>query len=258
MNELKILLIQKEIIWEDVDANLESYGQLIKESGHKPDIIILPEMFNTGFSMNAEKNAEGMGGVTVNWMKETAKTFGSAITGSMIIGVGQEYFNRMLFVHPDGEIKHYDKRHLFRLTDEHKVFSSGKEKMIVELNGWRINLNVCYDLRFPAWSRNKNDYDVLINVASWPDSRIDHWTSLLKARAIENQSYVIGVNRVGEDENGFTYNGYSSAYDPRGKKIAQIAGIEKAVLISIDKNSLEEYKARFPFYKDMDTIRIET
>ena len=254
MKDIKVTLVQLDLKWEDPEANCTSIVRNLE--GKETDLIILPEMFNTAFTMDAENNAEKLSGNTMQWMQKVAKEKHSAITGSIIIESEGSYYNRLLFCYPDGDFRHYDKRHLFRLANEHQVFEAGKEKIIVNYLGWRINLNVCYDLRFPAWSRNVNDYDILINVASWPNARIEHWKTLLKARAIENLAYCIGVNRVGSDQNNFEYSGCSSIYGPEGKCLMELANAELTETATLSKNHLFDYRAKFPFYMDQDKFTI--
>ena len=198
-NELNIIGIQSSIVWEKPEANLEYFDQQISKLPSTVDLVILPEMFTTGFSMNPISIAETMEGPTVKWMVITAKIYSMAIVGSVVIKENDQYFNRLFFVHPNGHIETYDKRHLFTLAKENDQYTSGNERLIVLYKGWRICPLICYDLRFPVWSRNTNEYDLLVYVANWPSIRIDAWDTLLKARAIENISYCIGVNRVGED-----------------------------------------------------------
>ncbi|MGB0882811.1 MAG: amidohydrolase, partial [Vicingaceae bacterium] len=236
---LKVTIIQSELHWENVDHNLEMFAQKIEDINEPTDVIILPEMFNTGFSMDSERLAETTEGVTVNWMKNQAKKTGAALVGSLIIDEEAKFYNRLIWANPNGEIESYDKRHLFRMAGEHNHFSAGEERLIVNYKGWRICPLICYDLRFPVWSRNSSfchtersrsvfeesknvgpAYDCLIYVANWPAVRQQPWSKLLEARAIENQCYVVGVNRVGEDGNGIGYSGNSVVVDPKGEVIS--------------------------------------
>ncbi|NEW80406.1 MAG: amidohydrolase, partial [Gelidibacter sp.] len=211
MQNLKIAMLQAELVWHNVELNRKNFLEKINQIKEQVDLIILPEMFTTGFSMHPQKIGDTMNGETVNWMRKIASEKDTAIAGSVIIFENNNFYNRFLFVHPSGEINFYDKRHLFTLAGEDKVYESGKEKLIVNYKGWKICPLVCYDLRFPVWARNVEDYDLLIYVANWPKIRIAAWDTLLKARAIENMCYTVGVNRVGVDANNYEYNGHSAA-----------------------------------------------
>lgn len=221
------------------------------------DIIVLPEMFSTGFTMNTAA-AETMNGETVEWLKLETKRKKCVITGSLLIGDGGKYFNRLFWVKPDGNFLTYDKRHLFRLSGEEKVFTAGSKKLIVELNGWKICPLVCYDLRFPVWSRRttKDDYDVLIYAANWPQKRIAAWNQLLPTRAIENQSYVIGVNRWGRDGNNAEHPGYSAALDFTGKKLNVNESGEFIETVSLSHSAMDQFRKQFPFHLDADEFKL--
>ena len=250
---LHITLIQSDIVWEDRAANLQHLGQVIAGIQGPKHIVVLPEMFSTGFSMAPEKLAETMDGTTVQWMAEMAVQHRCILTGSAIIEEDGKYYNRMLWVQPDGNIAHYDKRHLFAYGGEDQQYTAGEKRLIVSVNGWRINLLVCYDLRFPVWSRNKNAaYDVLLYVANWPQARSLAWKTLLQARAIENMSYVVGVNRVGTDGKGLIYSGDSSVFGPLGEQLWQQSGTTSIHTITLDKQTLEDTRAKLPFLKDAD------
>lgn len=254
---LNVVLIQANIIWQKSADNLLNYSKKINEIKGGVDLIILPEMFTTGFSMEPQKNAETMSGKTVQWMQNISKKYDAAIAGSLIIQDGENYYNRFLFVHPSGEINYYNKRHLFTLAGEDKVYTSGKNTLIVNYKGWKICPFVCYDLRFPVWSRNVENYDLLLYVANWPKPRINAWDTLLTARAIENMSYVIGVNRVGKDANSLEYNGHSAVYNCLGEQLANaLTNEEDVVSFSIDKNQLEETRKNLRFLNDKDTFKI--
>ena len=217
------------------------------------DLIILPEMFNSGFTMNVAKVAEPMNLTTTRWLKQMAAQTGAVITGSFIVKEGGNYYNRLLWVEPNGEIETYDKRHLFRMAKENDVFSGGEKKLIKSIKGWKICPLICYDLRFPVWSRNINlDYDLLIYVANWPKVRMYPWDSLLVARAIENQSYVVGVNRVGEDGNSVPHSGNSTVIDFAGKVLAKEIDKEIILHYTLEKSPLDEFRQRFPAYLDAD------
>jgi len=253
---LNITLIQPNIVWENKEANLAAYEQMIAAAPNK-EIVILPEMFSTGFSMAPEKLAEPMSGTSVQWMKDMAHRYRCIITGSLIIEEEGKYYNRLLWVQPDGKLGQYDKRHLFAYAGEDKHYSPGDTRLIAQVKGWKICLMVCYDLRFPVWARNYDAaYDVLIYVANWPERRSLAWKTLLQARAIENMSYVAGVNRVGDDGNGIHYNGDSSVFGPLGEKLWQ-HGAETAVhTITLDKQKLDEARGHFPFLNDADKFMI--
>lgn len=258
MTKLKVALYQSDIIWEDIAKNIEAYSLKIKSLEEAVDIIILPEMFTTGFSMHPERLAETMNGKGINWMKETAKEMNTSICGSLIIQENKKYVNRYLHIFPNGEIEFYDKRHLFRMGNEHEHYNSGSKRLIYNLNDWRVHALVCYDLRFPVWSRNRNEYDLLIYVANWPESRREVWKKLLMARAIENQCYVIGVNRVGKDGTGITYSGDSMVIDPRGNPIVKSQDYQEEIITTeISLEELDEFREKFPVMLDADDFEID-
>ncbi len=264
MQDLKITIIQSDLHWEDIEANLAMFEEKIWQLGPSTDVIVLPEMFTTGFTMNASKLAEHMNMRTFKWMKQMADQTNALVLGSYIVKVHDRYFNRLLWMEPGGAFKTYDKRHLFRMSNEQKTYAAGESLLIGTWKGWRICPMICYDLRFPVWSRNKYDhntrklsYDVMIYVANWPTTRADAWTTLLKARAIENLSYVVGVNRIGQDENGIEYNGGSSVISPKGDAIFTNEGTETTRTIDLSANSLEAFRDRFPAYLDGDDFSIE-
>ncbi|PHR69137.1 MAG: amidohydrolase [Lutibacter sp.] len=255
---LNIALIQANLVWENSQENLNYFDKKIDKVSSGVDLVVLPEMFTTGFSMNPEKYAEKMEGETVSWIKKLSKEKEIAIVGSLIIKDDNKYYNRLVFVHPNGKIDSYDKRHLFTYGGENKVYSSGNKRLIVEYKGWKICPMICYDIRFPVWSRNNDDYELLIYVANWPKPRISAWDILLKARAIENMCYTIGVNRVGVDGNNIEHVGHSQVIDMLGKE--QIYNnLEKEVVfeVSLDKNKLTESRNRFRFLNDKDSFSIE-
>lgn len=256
--KLKIALIQSDLVWESPKQNRWNFSEKITAISQQADLIILPEMFTTGFTMNAIALAETMQGETVSWMLEMAKKSNAAIIGSLIIVEEKKYYNRLLFVHPEGKIETYDKRHTFTLAGEDKVYTAGNKKIIVAYKGWKICPLVCYDLRFPVWARNTENYDVLLYVANWPKPRITAWDALLKARAIENMSYCVGVNRVGLDINNYEYIGSSAVYDVLGKQISNIAlGKEKTEIIVLDKNHIKKYRDRLQFLGDKDGFSLK-
>lgn len=255
---LKTTIIQTNLHWQNIDANLEKFEEKIKSISEETDLIILPEMFSTGFTMNASNNADEMNGKALKAMQSWAKQKNSAICGSTIIKENENYFNRLFFVIPDGSYQHYDKRHLFRMANEHEHYSMGNEKLIVEYKGWKIRPLICYDLRFPVWSRNvNNEYDLLIYVANWPAPRSTAWQTLLKARAAENLSYCIGVNRVGKDENDFHYSGNSAIIDFRGDVIYENINEEIIQTETLNKNLLDEFRLKFPAHLDADQFDIK-
>jgi predicted amidohydrolase len=256
MQNLTTTLVQCELAWESPEDNRRHIDALIADEGGATDLIVLPEMFTTGFSMNALANAEAPGGRTEDWLRDWAGRLDCAITGSIAVRENDQVFNRMLFATPQG-IAHYDKRHLFRMAGEHKRYAPGRERVCVDWRGWRILLQVCYDLRFPVFSRCRDDYDLALFVANWPDPRRDHWRSLLKARAIENQACVIGVNRVGTDANGLNYAGDSLAFDARGATLLDLQDERACRRAVLDGAALQDYRERFPCHLDADAFQLE-
>lgn len=252
MAKLNTLLVQARLQWKDPQRNREHLEQLVEASPANVDLAVLPETFTTGFLGDADLPEEGMDGPTVTWMKRLAERKGCALAGSAVITESGHRFNRMLFVRPGGGIDHYDKRHLFAYGGEDRRYTAGRKRVIVDYLGWRINLQVCYDLRFPAWCRNRDDYDLMLLVANWPSRRVKHWSSLLEARAIENQSWVIGVNRVGEDGNGVHYPGCSVVHDPMGQSVADLGGEETCRAVELDLDAVTDTRERFPFHRDAD------
>lgn len=252
---MKIATIQFDIKWKDTGYNLASLEALIP---HGCDIVVLPEMFNSGFSMDVETVAIDDGARVLEWMKDQSAQRGCAIVGSVAVKTADgKLFNRCYFVKPDGETCYYDKRHLFRMAGEHEVFSAGDTRMIVDFQGWKIMLQVCYDLRFPVWSRNCNDYDLVIYPANWPDARTHPWRTLLMARAIENLCYVVGCNRVGTG-NGIVYRGSSMVVDFKGKILAESPDFEQDVMIcQIDIDELKSFREKFPAWMDADSFSLE-
>jgi omega-amidase len=257
MQKLSVTGIQTTLFWKDVAKNLDNFQNKIENIKESTDIIVLPEMFSTGFVMEPEKYAETMDGKSVAWMKKMAKHKNSVIIGSLIIEHDKKYTNRLLAVFPDEKIELYDKRHLFSLAGENKTYSPGDKKLIIDYKSWKISTLICYDLRFPVWSRSQNDYDVLIYVANWPASRSFHWKILLQARAIENQAYVIGVNRIGADGNGTQHSGDSCAFDPFGHNISKMEPDQDITdTVVLDKEILEKNRKSYPFYNDRDKFAI--
>lgn len=259
-NILRTLLIQPQLRWKEPAENRARLQAQIEAaiSDGGADLVLLPETFTTGFLGDVDREPESMDGETVGWMREMAAAHDAAIGGSVIIGENGERYNRFLLVTPGGRVEHYDKRHLFAYQGEHLRYKAGTERVVVEYRGWRICLQVCYDLRFPVWCRNRHDYDLLVFVANWPAKRLNAWTALLRARAIENQSYCIGINRVGEDGNGLQYPGQSAAYGPLGEEIACLGSEVAATIAVLDLAALNELRADLPFLADADAFRILT
>ena len=249
---MNVALIQTDIIWENPSENRKNLEEKIKALNESIDLIVFPEMFTSGFTMHPNLVAETMNGVPVLWLKNIAKTKNCAITGSLVIVENGNLYNRMVFVFPNGEIQHYDKKHLFTLAGEDKIYTSGKEKVIVNYKDFKICLQVCYDLRFPVFSRNTENYDLLIYVASWPKVRTNAWDILLKARAVENVSYVIGVNRIGTDNNNFEYIGHSQIIDELGNFILKPTENEGVFIADFDKNKMLETRNKLNFLDDRD------
>lgn len=254
---MKIALIQSALSWENPEKNREKLGKKIHAISESVDLIILPEMFTSGFTMQPNIVAETMQGETIDWLKQLAKAKNCAITGSLVISENNNFFNRLLFVFPTGEIQFYDKKHLFSLAGEDEVYTAGYKKLIVEYKGWKICPLICYDLRFPVFSRNTEHYDVLIYVANWPKIRINAWDVLLKARAIENMSYTIGVNRIGEDANKFEYNGHSQGINFMGDYILEPVEIKGVFIIELNKAELLLARDRFNFLSDQDSFSLK-
>ena len=263
MQDLSITLIQSDIHWHKIDANLAAFEEKIWNA-EKSDIILLPEMFNTGFSMKAGNMAERMNGKTFKWLRNMAEQSGAVLMGSYLVYENSNYYNRLICMEPDGNYSCYDKRHLFRMTGEDKVFKEGNKIQIHKIKGWKINALICYDLRFPVWSRNKYDsdngsflYDVLIYVANWPAARISAWDILLKARAVENICYSVGLNRVGKDGLGVDYNGHSNIASPKGEvfeKYREDDFMNRYVLFA---EELTSFRNRFPSHLDFDSFQIK-
>jgi len=262
MSLLGFTLIQTQLHWEDKNANLQMLELKIRAIQEQTQIVVLPEMFSTGFSMKPERFAEKMDGPTLQWMKNMAVSKKIILTGSIIIEENENYFNRLIWMLPNGQYGYYDKRHLFAYGEEDKHYAAGTKRLIASVNGWKINLMVCYDLRFPVWSRQQFDdiqnfeYDVLIYVANWPERRNTAWKFLLRARAIENQCYVIGVNRVGNDGNNIYHSGDSTAIDPLGEILYEKAGEEDVFTVQLSDKHLKDVREKFQFWRDADGFRI--
>lgn len=265
MQDLKVTLVQADLAWENGDANRSHFEEMIRNV-KDTDLILLPEMFATGFSMNAKPLAENMNGKSVNWMKNIAAEKNAAVAGSLIIEDGGFYFNRLIWASPDGSIQHYDKRHLFSLAEEERFYKQGNKKIFTEINEWKILPLICYDLRFPVWARQsppftemgKHPYDILIYIANWPEKRIYAWKHLLIARAIENQSFVIGLNRVGHDGNGINYPGQSCFIDPMGEVVENSGDTESVKTISISKSLISDIRSKFKFLDDRDEFELKS
>jgi omega-amidase len=263
MEDLKVAGIQSTLYWHDRGANLAMFEEKIWELESEVDLIVLPEMFTTGFTMEAERVAEHMNMDTTKWMKQMASQTKAVITGSVVIREGEQFFNRLLWVTPNGDVLYYDKRHLFRMAKEDRHYSMGSRQPVFELKGWKIFPQVCYDLRFPAWSRNRATkeggftYDLSFYIASWPAARTLAWDVLLPARAVENWSYTLGINRVGVDGNDISYDGHSALYDFKGNRLSFAADKEMTMLFTLHADKLLEYREKFPAWKDADTYRME-
>ncbi len=267
MSSLTITIIQPNLHWEDKKTNLAMLSKKIDSIQKKTEVIILPEMFSTGFSMNTEVLAENMNGVTIRWMRQIASRKNVILTGSIIIEEEGKYFNRLIWMLPNGSYGYYDKRHLFAYGDEHLHYHAGSKRLIASVNGWKINLQICYDLRFPVWSRQsppterqgpglRSEYDLLIYVANWPHRRIHAWKTLLQARAIENQCYVAGVNRVGDDGNGIYYAGGSMIVDALGEVLYEKENEEDIFTYTLKSEKLNDVREKFPFWKDADLFTL--
>lgn len=257
MTNLRVSLIQTSLQWEDKAANLKHFTHLMKGLEGNTDLVVLPEMFTTGFSMRPELLAEMTEGKTLEWMREQAAGINACICGSLIIEEEGSYYNRFLFVRPNGAYESYDKRHLFTLGKENQHYQAGNQHLTVEVKGWRIMPLICYDLRFPVWSRNTQGYDVLLYVANWPEVRSHAWKALLTGRAIENQSYTIGVNRIGEDGNGVPHSGDSSVIDYSGETLLQARSIEGVYTIELNREAQQRFRSKLSFLADQDQFTIE-
>ncbi len=272
MSTLNITTIQANLHWEDKKANLEMFEEKINSVQDKMEVVVLPEMFSTGFSMKPEILAETMEGPTVQWMKKITAAKNIILTGSLIIEEEGSYFNRLIWMLPNGQFGYYDKRHLFAYAEEDEHYTAGRKRLVSSVKGWRIHLLVCYDLRFPVWSRQSSparqsdgdgnsafnpEYDVLIYVANWPERRIHAWKTLLQARAIENQCYVVGVNRTGIDGNNITYSGDTMIVDAMGEILYTKSNDENIHTTSLQKEKLDEIRNKLPFLKDADKFFIE-
>ncbi len=262
MSTLSFTIIQTGLFWENKEANLTMLEQKINSIQQPAEIVILPEMFSTGFSMQPQLFAETMDGTSVAWMRRMAVSKRIILTGSIIIRENDHYYNRLIWMLPNGEFGYYDKRHLFAYAGEDEKYTAGSKRLIASVKGWKINLQICYDLRFPVWTRqqpeeNQLEYDVLINVANWPERRKHAWKTLLQARAIENQCYVIGVNRVGKDGNGIDHNGDSMVVNTLGEIMYSKEKEEDIHTVILDKEHLIKIRDHFPFWKDADKFNLK-
>lgn len=256
-NQLIITGIQADLIWENPKKNLKYFTQQIENIPATTDIVVLPEMFTTGFSMNVKENAEPLDGTTIFWMIKIAKATKFAICGSLAIIQNKQYYNRFIFVHPSGKIDTYDKRHTFTLARENESYTAGTSQKLIEFKGWKIFPQICYDLRFPVWSRNTLNYDLLIYVANWPSKRIAAWSTLLKARAIENMTYTIGINRIGTDQNDLVYSGDSVIVDYLGETLSKLNRSEEGFITAVLKKDKQELiRNKLGFLKDRDSFLI--
>ena len=256
MTTLTTLLVQARLAWQDPQRNREHLEGMLDGVAGPFELAVLPETFTTGFLGDTDLPGEGMDGPTLEWMRTLAARHNCALAGSAVITENGKRFNRFLFVRPDGTVGHYDKRHLFAFGGEDHRYTPGAQRVTVDYRGWRINLQICYDLRFPAWCRHRGDYDLMLLVANWPSRRVRHWSTLLEARAIENQSYVIGVNRVGTDGNGIEYPGRSVALDPLGKTVADLGGTEGCRLVELDLSVVRRIREKLPFQADADSFEL--
>jgi predicted amidohydrolase len=263
MQNLRVSIVQGATRWHEPAGNRDYYGALIAPLAGNSDLIVLPETFSSGFSNEAIHNAETMDGPTLAWLREQARSLNAAITGSVQLRVGAGVFNRLLFVTPDGDVRHYDKRHLFRYADEHKRYAAGHDRLVVEWKRWKICPLVCYDLRFPVFARNRHDaqrgfdYDLALFVANWPSARALAWRTLLRARAIENLSYCVGVNRVGVDGNQLPYSGDSAVLDYLGQTLTDLGAQEQTVTVALDYAALAAFREKFPAWMDADAFELK-
>jgi len=254
---LHVSCIQTDLAWENIDQNLEHFDKKLDVLPDESELVILPEMFTTGFSMNSTKLAEEMNGKSVQWMKKQAKERNKILLGSIILKENGKFFNRCVIMFPDGELQTYDKGHLFRMEKENKDYTKGESKTIFKHNDWRICPLICYDLRFPVWSRNRGDYDLLIYIASWPEPRREVWNTLLKARAIENQAYVIGVNRIGKDGEGISYSGDTVIINPKGQIMQKAEDYKEQILNEeLSLEELNRFREKFPVFLDADDFKL--
>jgi len=255
-SHLRVTMVQCDLAWQEPATNRHRLAAHFRGLAGHTDLVVLPEMFSTGFSMEAAALAEDMDGPTVGWMREEAAAMGCVLSGSLIVREGGRHFNRLVWARPDGTLAHYDKRHLFRMAGEQQHYAAGERRLTAEVKGWRVCPMICYDLRFPVWSRSRGDYDLLLYVANWPARRAPAWSALLRARAIENLSYVVGVNRIGRDGNGTNYAGDSVALDFVGQSLSSEGGGDRAETAVLDMESLRSYRESFPAHLDADGFEL--
>ena len=256
MEDLSISLVQTKLLWQQAKANCHHIGDMLDAHNSQTDLIVLPEMFNSGFTLDATKVAESMSGDTVSWMKELAAHHNAAVTGSLVINDNGQNFNRMVISYPDGSLDFYDKKHLFRMANEQKRYSAGDSRVIINWRGWRVALYVCYDLRFPVWCRNQNDTDLMLFVSSWPAARSYPWSTLLRARAMENLCYVCGVNRIGTDANDIAYSGDSALLDMVGADLCQMGDADRIATHTLSAEKLVRFREKFPAHLDADEFSV--
>ena len=256
MSALNVAIVQADLHWHDPAANLQMFTDSLNALQEPADLIVLPEMFSTGFTMDAESQAESMDGPSMTWLRDAASQHGISICGSLIILDDDRYFNRFVVMRPNGDFEYYDKRHLFRLADEHQHYSAGSQKIVFELKGFRICPMICYDLRFPVWSRNVECYDLLLYVANWPSRRHLAWQTLIRARAIENQCYVAAVNRCGTDGNNLPYLGASAIVDYLGQDLLDLGEKPGQGAATLNADELTTFRERFPFHRDADHFEV--
>lgn len=254
--DLRVSLVQGATRWHDAAGNRDYYAGLLKALAGTTDLAVLPETFTSGFTNDTLHQAETMDAESVRWLQSQASLLGASVGGSLVIRLNEKCVNRFVLASPDGTLKCYDKRHLFRMANEHERYQAGSERVIVDILGWRVNLQVCYDLRFPVWLRNQQDFDLQLYVANWPSPRRYAWSTLLRARAIENLSYVVGVNRVGSDGNGLEYAGDSVALDFLGRPMVELGALEQVVTVTLSKAALLEHRERFPAHLDADSFAL--
>jgi omega-amidase len=261
-SQLNVSLVQANLTWHDAVENRRTFERLMHPLAGQTDVIVLPEMFSTGFTMEPEKVAEPVEGPTTQWLRERAKSLNAVVTGSVVTSDQGRYWNRLIWMRPDGTFESYDKRHLFRMAGEHQHYAAGRQRLIVDLQGWKIRPLVCYDLRFPAWSRNRvgtsGEYDVLLYVANWPERRRYAWQTLLRARAIENLSFCIGVNRVGRDGKEIDYSGDSTVLDFMGRELVPDMKGESVSTVTLDREAFDAFRQRFPAHMDADEFELIT
>lgn len=256
VDDLSVTVLQHDLVWQNAAANRKAFGDAILGLNKPTDLVVLPEMFTAGFSMDSEKVAEDADGPTLSWMREMAAESGAVVVGSYGVRAREGVVNRLVWMRPEGSFESYDKRHLFRMAGEHKRYLAGEERLVVELKGWRCCPLICYDLRFPVWCRNKDDYDLLLFVANWPALRAFPWRTLLLARAMENLSCVVGVNRVGVDGNGYAYSGDSIVLDAQGRALVEPLAEEGAFTAILSADDLRRFRGKFPANLDADEFSI--